>query len=53
MKCGSVGNSEKVGEAILGMAGNILMDSTSVSDVQLEVRSEGTRPARASYYFDD
>ncbi len=26
VKCGSVGSSEKVGEAILGMAGNILMD---------------------------
>ncbi len=46
MKFGSVGSGEKVGDAVLGMAGTILLDKTSISGVQLEVSSEGTRPAR-------
>ncbi len=46
MKCGSVCSGEKVDDAVMGMAGNILLDLTSVSGAQLEVSSEGARPAR-------
>ncbi len=44
-KCASVCSGEKVGDAVTGMVGNILLDFTSVSGAQLEVSSEGTRPA--------
>ncbi len=44
-KCGSLCSDEKVGDAVMGMAGNILLDLTSVSGTQLEVSSEGAKPA--------
>ncbi len=46
VKCGSVCSSEKVGDAVMGIVGNILLDSTSVSGAHFEVISEGAKPAR-------
>ncbi len=46
MKCGSACSGAKVGDAVMGMVGNIFLDLTSVSGAQLEVSSEGARPAR-------
>ncbi len=46
MKCGSVCSGVEVGDAVLGVAENILLDLTSGSGAQLEVSSEGVRQYR-------